>query len=491
MSIFKTIDQIIDTEQIFSNYKIKLALVLGLIYGIQIQYVSAVSFGFLLSILLFLFLLFLILKKYEYGFFVLIHFIIITPVYPRNLSLFLTNDISFHTIFHDKFFGITLIQFLLLTTLIKGIYVSHKEKFSFNIYKTHILLFLLFVLVFFVGLVFNISNSLPSIFIRKIISDFQFPILIIAGFITGIALTHTTTNFIKKLINILIFSFIVAAFRALNFFVFDIIDGNFNIYFGENAGLILPIFFLLFLIKFDNQRSGYFVLFISGLIILPKGRADIFFLFLLFFIVFLIRWKYLEPEPEYYFGKKIVLLLASYFVAFVGLTIYANDIIMFISYKFYFFTSEIFSNLSASPGIRIIEFVNILKKNIDDGVIGILFGQGAGGTFNFFYAPMTYVIKQSAYSVNELSSNVFFSPHTFVNFFLLKSGFVGLGGYVTIMLLFFKNTLKLKNTVLKYYLLFNVPIMFWKSFSLPTLTFYLGILFALSIFYSQQLKAKP
>ena len=83
-----------------------------------------------------------------------------------------------------------------------------------------------------------------------------------------------------------------------------------------------------------------------------------------------------------------------------------------------------------SQPVRIYEFKNILAENYDLGILGLFFGKGAGGYFTYTHYSAPLQLGLNAYSENQLNQGIFFSPHTFINYWLLKGGIAGLVWYL-------------------------------------------------------------
>jgi len=481
LNLLSKIESSVLEGSVFTEQKLITIISLGILYGIQIEFLSKNPIGFVISILTAIFLISISIKNLSFAFFFILHFLIITPIFPRNLALFRIGETTFHTIYHDKIFGLTFIQFIFISVFLKAIIEGFKNKESLKAYNKYIIFFLVFTICLLISSIKNLSDPLPVGFFRQFISDMKFPLLLAAGFLVALYSFKSTDKFYIKLKNVLVISFFIVSVRAIFFLLIDIFSGEINIYFGENAGFVLPIFFLLFLINFENKKMGYLLFLCSGLILIPKGRADILFIFILFIITLYCIKVMNDKEILKQFKIKTIYFTVSIIIAVVALILVANQVIFFILNKFDFFSTEIFSKLSISPGTRIVEFKNIFLGNLEDGIFGVLFGQGAGGYFKFIYTPMNYIIDISAYSTQEISNNIFFSPHTFVNYFILKAGFIGLTLYISVFFMLYKNYKAHTVDMFKCYLLLNIPILFWKSFSVPTLSFYLGALLAMSI----------
>lgn len=87
--------------------------------------------------------------------------------------------------------------------------------------------------------------------------------------------------------------------------------------------------------------------------------------------------------------------------------------------------------LGGTEQLRYVELVNIFMSNAES-VYSFFFGKGIGGFFEMKYVRHTQAgsLEETDYSQGQRYSGKFYSPHSFFNVFLLKSGVVGLSFYL-------------------------------------------------------------
>jgi hypothetical protein len=167
------------------------------------------------------------------------------------------------------------------------------------------------------------------------------------------------------------------------------------------------------------------------------------------------------------------------------------DAFQFLMYKIRFFTTEIWSSkISSSPSIRIFEYKNIVHE-ISSNFLCLIFGNGFGGSFNMNKFVPDVELSSAAFSYDQLNSGIFFRPHTFINFCLLKGGLSFLIMYsISCFFLFLNSYFLLKNKDQKiqmfafYCLFFSIFSfsMFWQ----PSIIFLFGILVIISIHFNSE-----
>ena len=92
--------------------------------------------------------------------------------------------------------------------------------------------------------------------------------------------------------------------------------------------------------------------------------------------------------------------------------------------------------------MRFIELKNILSYQWNN--LGALFwGRGLGGYFTFVEFSPPHSLEVNDFSIDQISTNLYYKPHHFVNFLLLKGGFIGLFIYLLFSFKFIGLGLKL------------------------------------------------
>ena len=159
-------------------------------------------------------------------------------------------------------------------------------------------------------------------------------------------------------------------------------------------------------------------------------------------IVVVILWNNLSRKKFFRFlGIAIILVIAF---VYIGNTILEHNEIL--RYKFEQVMGSLslggswLNNMSASPSIRIEEFINAGVEYVHKPWL-FLFGKGIGGTTAHWLRWNNWNIA-SAFTMEEFSSGVFIGMHESVNILFLKYGLVGIIFFIWMVVKCIKNISK-------------------------------------------------
>lgn len=466
-----------------------LALVIGTAYYIDI--LSYNKTGIIISWSIVLLILLMSLFSYSKAIILVILLLAIIPYYARQI--FQIYQVGgewaelYHTPFTVKLLGITLENWLYVYLGTAGILYLwvRRERLSRDIINLTLIV-LLGIPILIIGLLYQ-----DKIYWRQVLSSFQYSILVPLGALAGWRLVREigeqkTQELIYK---IFWFAFMISGLRAILFLVSDYTRRSFSLDLGVESVIFIPFVFAYLAERqlIDSNTKLILFLTLSWLVLLPTGRST-WILLIVNAILLLLLFTFRATSSGILVKKHVVqrfsgLILISLLIVIIT-SILNPDLYKFFLFKLSFFYKELFTgNLSTSPATRIYEFKNIVAENWNLGLLGVLFGKGAGGYFTFTDYPPPLELAISAYSIEELNMGIFFNPHDFVNVWLLKGGIIGLVWYIiSIMYIFMFSLKKMKlniNTGVKYnitlWLFFFCPVVLFHAVWKPNIAFLFGL----------------
>ncbi|HAE62212.1 MAG TPA: hypothetical protein DCG38_07780 [Eubacteriaceae bacterium] len=464
-------------------------LIIGTAYYIDTLAHSGV--GVIISWAIALLILLMSLFSYSSAVFVVIFVTAIIPFYARQIyQIYQMGGVwseLYHTPFTVNFLGITLANWLYVLLGMNGIIYLYcrKERLSRDIYII-IITVLLGIPILIIGLLYQ-----DKIYWRQVLSSFQYSILVPLGALVGCRLVKEVgkQRTQKILYKLFWFAFIISGLRAVLFLVSDYIRGSMSLQLGVEEVIFNPFVFACLAERqiIDSRFKLVVFLVLSWLVILPTGRNTWILLIVnsvVLFVLFVCRMKpstiLVRKQVIHRFTSFVVIAL----LVFIIMGILSPNLCRFILFKLSFFRELFTGNLTSSPLTRIYEFKNISAENYDLGLVGVLFGKGAGGYFTFAHYLPPFELDISAYSSEELSIGIFFNPHDFVNVWLLKGGLIGLGWYIVTILCIFLLSLRearlMINAGVKYnialWLLFFCPVALLHAVWKPNIAFLFGFM---------------
>ena len=455
-------------------------------------YIDVVSYskaGFIISWIIILALFFISLFSYSWAVVITVCLLAITPFYARQIyQIYQVGGQWAHlysTPLTVKLLGISLVNWLFIWLGLAGIIYlwMRRESLPKDIINL-LFIVLLGIPILIVGLLYQ-----DTVYWRDVLSTFQYPILLPLGAIAGWRLVKEIRKqrAQKSIYQVLWLAFVISGLRAILFLVSDYYNGTFNLDLATEKLIFIPLLFACLAERqlIESKWKLLILLALSWLVILPTGR-NIWILLIantiLLFTFFAFRATQFSVLIKTHVARRIGgLILVGLFV-FAVVSVLNPSIYKFILFKLLFFKNLFVGNLSESPVTRIYEFKNITAELWGLGLPGILFGKGAGGYFTFAHYAPSFNLGISAYSAMERSQGIFFNPHTFVNYWLLKGGIIGLGWYIASITYAFILALKKARTGIKagmkynlaLWLVFFCPVVFFGSW-MPSISFLFGL----------------
>jgi hypothetical protein len=480
--------EIVKSNKMLSAKELLLACLVALFLVWYTDFIAYTKFGYIICLLLTLFIILYSLVNFTKALLLSVAVLFLFPVYPRDIltiysALQIYNEVEFYSILYSKFLGFAFAQWIFLGLgTIAFFNFLHIKKFFLNKKVSILLMTLLFVWsLLYLATLNDVLNGRNVFSLKEFISDQRYFIILLSGILATFLAFYKDKNFHVKLLKLLFFIGITTGLKVLLFIIEDYILNNTKFYFSTLPYLLYPLLLSLIFINPKLKNLPVFILVFLGSFNISRG--DILFMIidtLLFIIVtFVLKNNILVKIRR----LNIMFINISLFtiLPFVILYILNEKVLDFLLLKLRFFNNLIEkSEFSKSTLVRIYEFKNIISENSND-ILSFLLGKGFGGYFTFSNYPFPMEFDISDYTLFELNSNIFFHPHTFINYTLLKGGLVFLIFYLGISLYFFVKgitLIKVKNYTIKFlgayslfYSLFSL-----NSYWLPQYIFLNGVL---------------
>jgi len=351
-----------------------------------------------ISAIIAFFLIIFLIVQIELGSFFLLVFSILAPdrvVY----KIFGEENLIINSIFLNKFNGITYIVPIILVAL--GVVIFYMPWRAIRL-KKNILMFLV------LPLIIPIHGLLTSTDLRILISDFRY--LIVPLTIFGVFSASKVPG--SSLLKILNATLIV---KIAFIILISLILSKPSLTYWGYAVYLIP---LVLILNYDEPLLLKMMLMILTLIIVltfPARGRIICFIYLYIISFFISGYRY----------RIINIVLITFCLLLIVpwlLNSYPDgQWLRFTIWKLN--TFNIFSELSRSANMRLLEFCNIINEQIEL-VYPLFIGKGYGGYFVDNYIPFDYqaIIGGGAFPEEHIINRTFYDPHTNINFLLLKAG---------------------------------------------------------------------
>jgi len=270
--------------------------------------------------------------------------------------------------------------------------------------------------------------SRSTIEYKYLISDFR-PMIV---FLMGLIITLDFKQELLRTLSVEMFigtmKFLVAALsmQLLLTLLNDFYQGELRFLFNTSPHVILPFFFTWILSnKYFGTSVGLYSL-VGGFKIARGEMLNIGIsvaMMALFFRKLTFRMSSNEKLSILMAVIKIGILV---FVVVLFLFIWYPFLLDFIAFKLSFFVNLLSGHIeSSSVSMRITELQNIMSYYWNN-TAALVWGRGFGGAFSFSEFPVGRALKINDFSIDQINSGLFYKPHHFFNFILLKSGIIGL-----------------------------------------------------------------
>ena len=305
-------------------------------------------------------------------------------------------------------------------------------------------------------------KSLLSIDYKYIISDVR-PILI---FLIGVIITIDIKN--KKnwqyspesFISLITFIAVALTVQFLFTLANDSYQGELYLSFVSSPHIMWPLFFTV--VMSGNYLRNYIGIFsFFGAFKIARGEIlniGISLTMIIFYFYKLTSGVTKAHKLNIFKSMTGLILIIIFLLTY--LKFWHSYIFDFIFFKFDFFISLALGEISSNSVLmRFVEFQNIMAFYISN-TDALIWGRGLGSYFTFSEFPPVRALEINDFSISEISSGLFYKPHHFINFLLLKGGLIGLSLYIIFCLRFLVMGLKIvkhgniNEKILGYYLFF-------------------------------------
>ena len=471
----------------FSNKILLLAILTSIVLFFLNEFIFFTpSIAFIVNISIFLVVSTLILNKNSLGFFIL--YFACTAFYTRPRFLHLIDIDSrgaydFFSFNSQQFgpfvFSTSLLFLITLYYLFRNIYYDQKIDIK-PLYP--VLIFTIIGLVSMISFIFEGNN----IYVSDFTSDFKNIVFIFGGFFYGVEIYKKyREKFLFDFTNFLLFLFIVNGFYGLINVSYDFSQKFYQLQYGMMTYAVVPIFFLIFLLKTKSNFPIfiYLLIFSCSIALWPFTRAEQLNVMVLSLICafFVIRGLTIS------IFLKRTLIFFIFLIAFIFL-----DIQSFIfenldtSVNYYLNKVSLFleGKIDKSVSVRLSEFKAIFTFNSFYDFYQFFFGSGLGSYFRFDMTTL-HGLDFADFSRYELLNNKFTQSHSFVSYFALKGGIIGLLSviyfYTQYLRIKLTDSIEIKSLTKILYLLFLFSFL-WNGYWIPFICFLSA--FFVAIIYS-------
>lgn len=450
-------------SSIISNIKYKRTISFALFSILYIDYFASSALGQIISLSLFFYLLWLLLRKPSVAFqYYLILFAVI-PSFPRNVldvyeHLQVTQTIAYNTITSMPLVGMGMIQWLTLFFI--GFFLTRIIKYRIKLSIKVFSLMLFFLFFPFITSTIHLMVEPDTFLIREVITGIRFPMYLLLGMLFFLNYKNEQDKLKSFLIEVLVAISVIYCIRIPIFLILSIFESTPSLDLGLVPHIPFAVLFSLLLFTTKNKQQVRLIL-ILLLSVLSPSRGQLFSLFLsiaIFICLTGFSFKRL----------RVFISLVTIAIGILLLTSLFNDrFYNFFMWKLSEFSFSSEEGISASGLVRVFEFLNI-SDVFQTNPLRFLFGSGLSGYFTFEKYPFPFpeLLDLKSYQDFELASGIYYHPHFFINILLLKFGFLGLFLYIVFIVMFFIRCLSLrkKKNDLDTYFLISIGLFF--SFSL-------------------------
>ncbi len=268
----------------------------------------------------------------------------------------------------------------------------------------------------------------PSVEYKYLVSDIRPMFIFFIAMILMVDLKQSSLGVLPSalFINITTLLALSLSVQMVATLVNDFYWGELRFQFNASPHVLLPFFFA-WVLSSRYLGSTVGVSSFIGSFKIARGEMLNFGISVLMLIVFFRKLSVGMRLSQKLGILKAVLISVSIFgLIGVWLSLQYPYLTDFIIFKFSFFIDLISGDASSSSvSMRVTEFMNIISFYMSNAN-ALLLGRGFGGSFTFTDFPPERLLVISDFSLDQINAGVFYKPHHFVNFILLKAGIIGL-----------------------------------------------------------------
>jgi hypothetical protein len=406
----------------------------GAVFFFLNEYIATQPLGKFFSLVLVFGVIWFALSSAYRGLLAFIIVSILSAKENRQLSTLLSLedvnfDVGYFTFFTTTVAGFNLYVWTLITltviSLIRLIVNRHRVILgsSLNLFTALGLL----TITLLIATILDIPSR-STIEYRYLISDFR-PIIV---FLMGLIITLDFKQELLRILSVEMFigtmKFLVAALsmQVLMTLLNDLHQGELRFLFNTSPHIILPLFFTWILSsKYLGTSVGLYSL-VGGFKIARGEMLNIGISVAMMAVFFRkLTFRMTSNEKLSILRATIIISILVLIVATFIFTWYPF-LIDFIAFKFSFFVDLLSGGGdSSSVSMRITELQNIMSYYWNN-MTAVVWGRGFGGAFSFSEFPAGRALEINDFSADQINSGLFYKPHHFINFILLKGGIIGL-----------------------------------------------------------------
>lgn len=380
-----------------------------------LEILAATSAGKIFSLLLFLLILYSLVRKTSFGIFILIATSFLVPEFPRDILLSY-DDISTGTAIYNTLSTVKVgLGTLLLSLILMAAFICLIKTFRVNVYFVTIVVFTFIVLITVTlqNYIFNEKHLNQSL----LISNIKFFIVFFSGVIIGkYLLLLKKSKSIDYIFSILYLIISIISIRAVIYIFYDFaVAKNFSFDIQTKPLLAIPI--MLFFVNYQNLiLKGKSLIQIVSLFSVSRGEM----------LLMLIILTFNSILSGAFFRKVLLKFLLLMPAVLVIIYFFNTSLFDFFFWKLSELSITGGDKMSGSAIVRSVEISNILCSH-DSNIFNFIFGNGLSATYNFNCVPLPgeLVIDLKSYSQDQLDTGYYYSVHTFLGSNLLKYGLFG------------------------------------------------------------------
>jgi hypothetical protein len=384
-----------------------------------------IQFYTLSSLVYLIFFTTLIITIFNKSLGVILYFLLIFSFddYPLDMK---TID-TFSSLFNVSFFGQTLtklwsilILLIILNDLIRGT-VSLPKNILFKVVN----------LIFIISFVFGILNGgLENL--NSFTNDARFYINFLIGYL-GIFLyvkdSYKLLNLYKIFSLVFLGKLIIVSIQA----ILIKSDHDFFVSVGDSGFIFAPTFLIIYYIFSKNKPS--LIIYISIILCIlsfglsvSRGKIVLLIIQSVLFLFITLRFKKIP-------------IIATSILIFLTLVLPLINSSLYNSFIWKLSTFNPYAESANSSMVRIVEYQNIIYKNLNS-LPEFIFGQGLGGSWTSEYVKYPFSLYGTdSYPEEWIKKDQYFKPHGIIQFIILKFGF---GGFIIIYTTIIKLIIKYK-----------------------------------------------
>ena len=363
-----------------------------------------------------------------------------------------------------------------------GFYLLFKYVLNFLPRKNINIILIILIITVCSTVIYNLFT--PNIYLKYMISDMRNYILLITGYLFVDYCLKNKKIKTKYLDDYIWYVILTNLLLSIAYVFSDFNDDMFKLKYSIDTYHIHYLIFFVMVISLIHRRVwGLIIANCALLFAIPVTRSEQLILILTFVLFIsivrkLIKKQALNNLSIRYFNFNLILIGFSFLISVRMMYLYIPNYYEFFMRKLSFFI-DFDSTIDKSASIRALEFDRVMQIHEGRDIFTVLFGKGLGAYFSYNDSSVLQSLDLADYNSFEIRNNMFFQPHFFITYYLLKSGVVGL---LLIIYLFIRPLKYVAYELNHYGLLFvlALPYLLFSSYWIPMVGFLSGFFLRLS-----------